>query len=97
MDAGGELRVALGVAREVQLVLADPAELGHEGALRRIAAEQGRDPYRVGRDPLELRRDLTPAAVPQKAPPLVGAARPHRLWLTASTLFPSGSSTNAPT
>src|SRR5205823_3613675 len=97
MDARGDRVVALEVAWRLQLVLADPAELGDERALRRVAAEQARDADGVRRELLELRIELPLAAVAPEVPPLVRAPRPHRLWFTASTLLPSGSRTKAPT
>src|SRR4051794_14216378 len=97
VDARRDLRVALGVARAAQLVVADPAQLGDERALGRVAAEQRGDPHRVRRELLELRVELPFAPVAPEIPPLVRAPRPHRLWFTASTLFPSGSRTKAPT
>src|SRR5207248_529541 len=48
-----------------------------------------------GLDDLRVRLPL--AVVAPEVPPLVRAPRPHRLWLTASMLLPSGSSTKAPT
>ncbi len=40
----GKLRVAPGIGRRSELVLADPAELGGDGALGGTAAEERRDP-----------------------------------------------------
>src|SRR5690349_794252 len=97
VDAGGKLLVALGVGPETQLVLANPAELCDDRALRRVAAEQRGDADRVRRELLELRVQLPLAAVAPEVAPLVRAPRPHWLWFTASTLFPSGSRTKAPT
>src|SRR5438552_14791597 len=97
MDARGDSCVALGVARRLQLGLADPAELGYECTLRRVAAEQGGDADGMRRELLELRIELPLAAIAPEVPPLVRAPQPHQLWFTASTLFPSGSRTKAPT
>jgi hypothetical protein len=63
----------------LQLVLADPAELGDERTLGRVAAEQRGDADAVRRKLLELRMELPLAAVAPEVPPLVRAARPHRL------------------
>jgi len=78
-------------------VLADTAELPDDGALGSAAAEQRRDPNRVRRELVELRVQLSLAAVAPEVPPLVRAPRRRRLWLTASMLLPSGSNTKAPT
>src|ERR1051326_985873 len=97
VDALGEVLVAPRICRRAQLVLTDAAELRHECAQWSVAPEQRRDPHRVRRELRELRIELPLAAVAPEIPPLVGAAGPHRLWLTASTLLPSGSRTKAPT
>src|SRR6266487_3180392 len=71
MDARGDRCVAPGVARRLQLVLADPAELGDERALRRVADEQGGYADGMRRELLELRIELPLAAVAPEVPPLV--------------------------
>jgi hypothetical protein len=75
----GDLRVALRVAHALQLVLADPAELGDERALRRIAPQQRGDADRIRRELIELGVELSLAAVAPEVAPIVRAARPHRL------------------
>jgi hypothetical protein len=68
----------------LQLVLADPAELGDERALGRVAAEQGGDADGVRSELLEQRTELLLAAVAPEVPPLVGAPRSHQRISIAS-------------
>ena len=60
-------------------------------------AEQCRDADAVRLELVQLGRELALSAVAPEVPPLVRAARPQRLWFTASMLLPSGSRTKAPT
>ena len=89
-DAGRDFLVARRVGRRVEVVLADPAELGDDGAQRRGAAEERRDADGVRRELVELRVQLALAAVAPEVPPLVCAARPQG----ASQPAPSGTSAN---
>jgi hypothetical protein len=74
----------LRVARGIQLVLADPTELGDERALGRVAAEQRGDADGVRRELPELRMELPLAAVTPEIPPLVRAPGSHQRSSIAS-------------
>jgi hypothetical protein len=75
------------VDRRGQLVVrpaaADPAELGGDGALRRIAAEQRRDARRVRGEVAEQQLELLEAAVAPEVAPLVCAPRHHRISIAS--------------
>ena len=96
MDARCDLFVALRVRPSLQFVLADASEPRRERVPRSGAPEESRDPDGVRRKLVELRVQLTLAALAPEVPPLVCAARSQRANRYSLQPAPIGRSVKAP-
>jgi hypothetical protein len=83
VDARRDFLVAGGILGGSELVLADPAELGDDGAQRRVAPEQRRYPDGVRGELVEACVQLPLAAVAPEVAPFVRAPRPHKISIAS--------------